>query len=74
MSQGKFTEAETDFRTLITVEEKVLGPEHPDTLSARSGLANAFRPRANTRKPPLNIAKLSLSKKKSSAASIQTHS
>ena len=37
--QGKYAEAETEFRTVIKLVEKVLGTEHPETLSVRSELA-----------------------------------
>ena len=30
--QGKYAEAETEYRAVIKLKEKVLGPEHPDTL------------------------------------------
>ncbi|MDP9003696.1 MAG: tetratricopeptide repeat protein, partial [Verrucomicrobiota bacterium] len=31
--QGKFREAESEYREIIPVDEKVLGKRHPDTLS-----------------------------------------
>jgi len=37
--EGKNAEAEADFRELINLEEKAVGPENPDTLFARNGLA-----------------------------------
>jgi hypothetical protein len=39
-SQGNYDEAETIHRRALEVREKVLGTEHPDTLSSVYGLAN----------------------------------
>jgi tetratricopeptide (TPR) repeat protein len=41
-SQGKYAEAETEFRAVLKLEEKVLGPEHPSTLGSRNNLANVL--------------------------------
>jgi tetratricopeptide (TPR) repeat protein len=40
--QGKHTEAEALQRQVLEVEELVLGPEHPDTLTAKDNLANSL--------------------------------
>jgi tetratricopeptide (TPR) repeat protein len=37
--EGKNSEAAADFRELIKLEEKAVGPENPDTLFAPNGLA-----------------------------------
>jgi len=37
--QGKYTEAEQMHRQTLNLQEKVLGPEHPDTLLSMRGLA-----------------------------------
>jgi hypothetical protein len=37
--QNKRAEAEAEDRAVLRLREKVLGPEHPDTLMARSNLA-----------------------------------
>ncbi len=39
---GKYAEAETEFRRLIRIAERVLGAEHPDTLNSRNNLALAL--------------------------------
>jgi tetratricopeptide (TPR) repeat protein len=40
--QGRFSEAEAQYREIIKVREKVLGPEHPDTLFTRNNLAGVL--------------------------------
>lgn len=40
--QGKFAEAEKEYRDVIKLKEKVLGAEHPETLISRNNLANLF--------------------------------
>jgi tetratricopeptide (TPR) repeat protein len=37
--QGKYAEAEAEYRAVLKLWEKVLGAEHPNTLSSRNGLA-----------------------------------
>ncbi len=39
---GKYAEAETEDRNVLKLDEKVLGPEHPDSLDTRSNLALAL--------------------------------
>ncbi len=39
---GGSGEAETIYREVLALREKVLGPEHPDTLSTRHNLAGAL--------------------------------
>lgn len=41
-NQGHYSEAEAILRDVIMIREQGLGPEHPDTLNSRNGLANAF--------------------------------
>lgn len=38
-STGRYDEAEPLFRNTLTARERVLGPDHPDTLSSRNNLA-----------------------------------
>ena len=40
--QERFKEAEALFRETLDIRKRVLGPEHPDTLSSMSGLANSY--------------------------------
>jgi tetratricopeptide (TPR) repeat protein len=40
--QGQYSDAERIFRTVLQERERVLGPEHTDTLVARSRLENAL--------------------------------
>jgi tetratricopeptide (TPR) repeat protein len=40
--QGNYAEAETQYRVVLKLQEKVLGPEHQDTLKSRTGLADAL--------------------------------
>lgn len=42
MSQGKLKEAETISRQALEVREKMLGAEHPETLSSVNMLARAL--------------------------------
>jgi tetratricopeptide (TPR) repeat protein len=44
--QGKYTEAESEYRAVIQLREKVLGVEHPDTLQTCSNLAGCLRAEA----------------------------
>jgi tetratricopeptide (TPR) repeat protein len=37
--EGKYAEAETEYRAVLKLMEKDFGTEHPDTLSSRNGLA-----------------------------------
>src|SRR5205807_2036309 len=37
--QGKYAEAEGEHRAVLKLQQKVLGPEHPDTLLSRNNLA-----------------------------------
>ena len=41
-SEGKYAEAEAEYRAVLKLREKVLGPEHPDTLASRNNLAGAL--------------------------------
>lgn len=38
-AQGRYTEAEAAYHTVIEARTRVLGPEHPDTLNSRVMLA-----------------------------------
>ena len=40
--QGQYSEAERLFRDVLKERERVLGPEHPDTLAARTQLEDAL--------------------------------
>ena len=40
--QGKYDQAETEYRAVLQLREKILGPEHPDTLKTRNNLALAL--------------------------------
>ncbi|KAF2818040.1 hypothetical protein CC86DRAFT_310088, partial [Ophiobolus disseminans] len=42
-SQGKYKEAEAMHRQTLALKEKVLGPEHPDTLTSMNNLASVLR-------------------------------
>jgi len=37
--EGKYADAEAEDRAVLKLEEKVLGPEHPNTLTSRNNLA-----------------------------------
>ncbi|MCW2885457.1 MAG: Tfp pilus assembly protein PilF [Streptosporangiaceae bacterium] len=41
-SLGRLEEAEADNRAVLKVRERVLGSQHPDTLSTRSNLATVL--------------------------------
>jgi tetratricopeptide (TPR) repeat protein len=40
--QGRYRDAEPIFRQVLTERERLLGPEHPDTLAARHRLASSL--------------------------------
>jgi actin-like ATPase involved in cell morphogenesis len=40
--QGQYAKAETEYREVIKLEEKLLGPEHSDTLATRNNMASAL--------------------------------
>src|SRR5437764_9768057 len=42
-NQGKFYEAESLFREVVSGMEKVLGPQHAETLISKSNLATTLR-------------------------------
>ena len=39
MTEGKYAGAETEFRDVIRLKEKIFGPEDPNTLRSRNNLA-----------------------------------
>ncbi|MBP1781882.1 tetratricopeptide (TPR) repeat protein [Micromonospora sp. HB375] len=41
-SQGRYAEAEIEYREVLAIQTRVLGAEHPDTLRTRYGLANVL--------------------------------
>ena len=41
--KGKYAEAENQWRAALTIRQRVLGAEHPDTLTSRNNLAVALR-------------------------------
>jgi tetratricopeptide (TPR) repeat protein len=40
--QGKYADAEREYPSVLKLQEKVMGPEHPNTLLTRSDLAEVF--------------------------------
>jgi len=40
--QGNYAEAEREHRSILEIRERVLRPEHPETLTSRSNLAYAL--------------------------------
>ena len=42
-NEGKNAEAEALYREVINLDEKVLGPEHPNTLNDKMNLATALQ-------------------------------
>ena len=42
VAEGKFSDAEKSFRSVIEVRTDALGPEHPDTLNSRHILIHAL--------------------------------
>jgi hypothetical protein len=42
VSQGKHAVGEQEHRAVLAIRERVLGPEHPDTLWSRNNLADAL--------------------------------
>jgi hypothetical protein len=47
-AQGRYSEAETEYRNVLTLREKVLGVEHPDTLETCCNLATCLRAEGKT--------------------------
>ena len=54
--EGKYAEAEAEFRALVPLAEKVFGPENPYTLDTRYNLAQALDKKGNTSRQRLRIA------------------
>ena len=50
-SQGKYREAATVAERALAFSERVLGTEHPDTLTSVNNLPPSIRTRAATRRP-----------------------
>jgi hypothetical protein len=46
-AQGRYSEAETEWRNVLTLREKVLGAQHPDTLQTCFNLASCLRAEGN---------------------------
>jgi ATP/maltotriose-dependent transcriptional regulator MalT len=46
-NEGKYAEAETEYRSVLTLREKVVGGEHPDTLATCFNLATCLRAEGN---------------------------
>jgi tetratricopeptide (TPR) repeat protein len=42
LSQGKYAEAETMYRKVVAVQQRVMGPVHPNTLGTTMNLASAL--------------------------------
>ena len=59
-SQGKYSEAETMYRQMLVMSEKVLGAEHPDTLISMANLAHTRRAQGNYRSAHAIIAECAL--------------
>jgi tetratricopeptide (TPR) repeat protein len=47
LSQGKHAEAETTYRAVLALQQRVLGPEHPNTMDTFANLASALRSQGN---------------------------
>ena len=43
LSQGKYAEAEAGWRAAAAMQERILGPENPETLASRANLCAALR-------------------------------
>jgi len=41
-AQGRYAEAEAEYRALVTTRQRVQGPEHSDTLNTRKNLADTL--------------------------------
>jgi hypothetical protein len=48
-AQGKFADAEKEYRAVLAIRARVLGPEHRETLDCRNKLANVLQ--AQGKKP-----------------------
>ena len=47
MTSGQFAEAEKEYRAVLAIRERLLGPEHPDTLTSRNNLACVLEAQGN---------------------------
>ena len=73
--QSRFAEAEQDYRRLLDVERRTLGPDHPETLKAMANLSTSLAVgRTALRKPSRCIAKHWPSSSVCWAPNIRTHS
>ncbi|MGW7748750.1 tetratricopeptide repeat protein, partial [Streptomyces chartreusis] len=48
---GQLTEAETELRAVLNLRTRVLGPEHPNTLTSRGNLAKVVTQMRHPRAP-----------------------
>ncbi len=63
----------SEYRAVLQLEEKVLGPEHPNTLKARNNLANALAYQGKSAEAEAGVSRrYSNSKEKCSVQSILT--
>ena len=51
MVQGKHSQAEPLYIKVLDVRRRVLGEQHPDTLTSMDDLASLYRVKASTRRP-----------------------
>src|SRR5262249_38563035 len=47
-AQGQYAKAEPIYQRALAIQEKDLGPEHPDVASSLNGLAGLFRAQGQT--------------------------
>jgi tetratricopeptide (TPR) repeat protein len=70
--RGRYTDAEPLFGRALAIQEKALGPEHPDLADSLNNLAGLITPKADTRTPSPFTSGRSRYVKRLSARSIRT--
>jgi len=49
-SSGRHSDAEPVYNQALEIDQKTLGPDHPDVATDLNNLAEAYRARANSRR------------------------
>ena len=50
-AQGQYAQAEPLFKRSLAIQEKALGPDHPDVATSLNNLAGLYDAKASTRRP-----------------------
>ncbi len=70
-AQGKYAEAEPLYKRALRIDERALGPDHPDVATDLNNLAVLSKPRATTPRPSRSTSALWRSGRRPSDPSIR---